>query len=68
MKPYHDATCERCGNTGKRRWIDDLLEFRITRNCVSLCNKCYAALRQADARAWEWFRNYRDRKPSSVKD
>jgi hypothetical protein len=68
MKPYHAAACERCGNVGKHRWIDDFLQFRITEIGVFLCDKCYAALRQADARAWEWFRKYRDRKPSSKKD
>lgn len=58
MKPY---TCERCGNVGKRRSIDDLLEFRITKVRAFLCDKCYAALEQADATAWKWFREYRDR-------
>jgi hypothetical protein len=28
---------------------------------VVLCGKCYDALMQADARAWKWFREYRDR-------
>ena len=66
MKPRHAATlaprkCARCGNPGKHRWIDDFFRFRITKIGVFLCDKCYAALRQADARAWEWFREYRDR-------
>jgi len=68
MKSHRTATCERCENVGKHRWIDDLIRFRITETGVSLCNKCYAALRQADARAWEWFRKYRDRKLRSKKD
>ena len=34
MKPRHAAAlalrkCERCGNVGKHRWIDDLLRFRM---------------------------------------
>ena len=66
MKPRHAATlaprkCARCGNPGKHRWIDDFFRFRITKIGVFLCDKCYAALRQADARAWEWFRECRDR-------
>ena len=65
MKSGHAAACERCGNAGELRLIDDLIRFRMTEIGVNLCNECYAALRQADARAWEWFRKYRDRKPSS---
>ncbi len=53
--------CERCGNVGKQRWIDDLLRFRMTKIGVFLCDKCYKALMQADARAWKWVREYRDR-------
>jgi hypothetical protein len=57
-----DATfCARCGKPGKYRWIDDYRLFRRTRIGLSLCGKCYGALRRADARAWEWFRGYRNR-------
>jgi len=68
MKPRPAATlapgkCERCGNVGKHRWIDDLFRFRMNRIGVVLCRECYKALMQADARAWEWFRGYRDRLP-----
>ena len=52
--------CERCGNVGKHRWIDYLLRFRMNKIGVFLRDKCYKALRQADARAWAWFREYRD--------
>ena len=38
-----------------RRWIDDVFRFRMNRIGVFLCDKCYRALIQADARAWEWF-------------
>lgn len=68
MNSCQAVGCERCGNVGRHRWIDDLLQFRVTEIGVSLCNKCYAALRQADARAWEWFRKFRDRKLSAKKD
>jgi len=63
MKPRHAATlaCEPCGNVGKHRWIDDLLRFRMNKIGVFLCDKHYKALLQADARAWAWFREYRDR-------
>ena len=61
MKPRHDASCARCGSFGRHRRIDDLLRFRMNRIGVVLCDKCYDALMQADARAWDWFREYRDR-------
>jgi hypothetical protein len=61
MKPRHTAACARCRNVGKLRWIDDLLRFRMNKIGVFLCDSCYTALMQADARAWEWFREYRDR-------
>jgi len=61
MKPRPAAACEHCGDVGKQRWINDGLQFRTTRIGVVLCQKCYKALRQADARAWAWFREYRDR-------
>jgi hypothetical protein len=61
MKPRHAAACERCAHVGKLRWIDDLFRFRLTNIGVFLCDKCYKDLIQADARAWEWFREYRDR-------
>jgi hypothetical protein len=62
MKPRHVATlaCERPGNVGKHRWIDNLLNFRMNKSGVFLCDKHYKALLQADARAWAWFREYRD--------
>jgi len=61
MNFRHDAACARCGSVGQHRWIEDLRQFRMNRIGVILCNKCYDALRQADARAWDWFREYRDR-------
>ena len=61
MKPCHDVACARCRSVGQRRWIDDVFRFRMNRIGVFLCDKCYRALIQADARAWEWFREYRDR-------
>ena len=70
MKPRHTATlppgkCERCESFGRRRWIDDLLKFRMYKIGVFLCEKCYKAFRQADGPAWTWFRKYRDRLISS---
>ncbi len=41
--------------------MDDFLRFRMKKISVFLCDKCYKALVQADTRAWEWFREYRDR-------
>jgi len=60
MSPRDDAACARCGSAGQHRWIDDLLRFRMNKIGVILCDKCYDALVQADARAWDWFREYRD--------
>ena len=55
--------CERCGNVSKHRWIGDLFRFRMNKIGVFLCDKCYKAPMQADARAWDWFREYRDDDP-----
>jgi len=60
MSPRHAAACERCGEVGEPRWIADLLQGQISEIGVFLCDKCYTALERADARAWEWFREYRD--------
>jgi hypothetical protein len=34
---------------------------------IVLCDNCYAPLAFADARAWKWFRKYRDRRWPDVK-
>lgn len=62
MSARHDAACTRCGSVGKRRWIDDLYRFRMNQIGVILCDKCHRALMQADARAWDWFRESRPMK------
>ncbi|MGA6970003.1 MAG: hypothetical protein WBY93_00115 [Candidatus Binatus sp.] len=61
MKARHVAACARCGNAAKHRWIDDLLRWRMYRIGIDLCVKCYDGLMQADARAWAWFRGWRER-------
>jgi len=60
MKLGLDAGCERCGDIGKQRRIRDLTRPQNTID-VFLCDKCNQALMQADADAWTWLRQYRDR-------
>ena len=62
MNPRQNVACTRCGSVGKRRWIDDLYRFRMNQIGVILCDKCHRALMQADARAWDWFRESRPMK------
>ncbi len=64
IKMEQSGKCERCGDVGAHRWINDLLRFRLTKIGAVLCQKCYEGLMQADARAWQWFRKFRDRLPN----
>jgi len=61
MKARHAAVCARCGKLGKHSEIKDAVGLFLMRiDDIVLCDKCYNALIQADARAWRWFRKYRD--------
>ena len=55
------ATCARCGNAGKQRQLNELLQFDRDEPVIVLCSKCVQLLRYADARTWRWFRDYRFR-------
>jgi hypothetical protein len=60
-KPGHAGACARCGRIGRQRWVDDLVDLSIENTSIVLCEDCYRHLKEADARAWAWFRKYRDR-------
>jgi hypothetical protein len=53
--------CERCGNVGKPRQLNELLEFDGREPIIVLCNHCVNLLRYADASTWKWFREFRNR-------
>jgi len=40
--------------------MDDLYRWRMYRIDIDLCGKCHDDLKQADAEAWAWFREWRD--------
>jgi len=61
MKAHRAAACARCGNVDRRRIVADSIGSRWTIVSVVLCEDCHRHLRESDARAWEWFRKYRDR-------
>ena len=70
MKPRDAATlapkkCERCGDPGKQRQLDKLLQHNKSAPIIVLCDECVHSLKYADARTWRWFREYRDRLISS---
>lgn len=53
--------CARCGNAGKPRQLNELLQFDMDEPVIVLCGQCFHLLRFADAIIWKWFRKYRDR-------
>jgi hypothetical protein len=55
------AACERCEKAGRPRRLNELLQHDSNEPAIALCRKCVHLLRYADARAWRWFREYRDR-------
>jgi hypothetical protein len=61
MKPRHAARCAYCGNAGKPRQLNELLRHDKNEQVIVLCNQCLRGLKYADARTWEWFRDYRAR-------
>jgi hypothetical protein len=61
MKPRQAAACARCGNVGRPRQIDELLQFNRDELVIALCNQCLHSLKYADAHTWKWFRDYRDK-------
>jgi excisionase family DNA binding protein len=65
MKRRHAAACAHCGNVGKPRQLNELLERDRNEPAIALCDQCVRLLKYADARTWEWFREYRDRLISS---
>lgn len=65
MKPSHGAACARCGKAGQPYQLNDLLEQDESQPCAMICDQCMELLVYADARAWRWFRKYRDRLISS---
>jgi hypothetical protein len=70
MKSRHAAAlapkkCERCGDPGKQRQLDKLLQHNKSAPIIVLCDECVHSLKYADARTWRWFREYRDRLISS---
>jgi hypothetical protein len=62
------AECACCGKVGKQRQIDELLEFNRDEPVIVLCNQCLRSLKYADAGAWKWFRQYRNRNWKFVPD
>jgi hypothetical protein len=60
MKRHLDVGCERCGDIGKQRWDTrpHLASESDQRFSLQEPNK---DLMQADADAWAWFREWRDR-------
>jgi hypothetical protein len=61
MNPRHAAACARCGNAGKQCQLNELLQIDKHEPAVALCDQCLRLLKYADARTWEWFREYRER-------
>jgi hypothetical protein len=61
MKSRHAVACAHCGNAGKPRQLNELLEFDRDEPAIVLCRQCVHLLKYADTRTWKWFREYRDR-------
>jgi hypothetical protein len=60
-KRVSEVACARCGQSARPHQLNELLEFDEREPVIALCGQCVNALKYADARTWEWFREYRDR-------
>jgi hypothetical protein len=50
--------CARCGKPSRIQSIHHVVDGRWTMVKFQSCDNCYRALREADAKAWKWFRDY----------
>ena len=61
MKRREACARAHCGNAGKPRQLNELLQFDRNEPIIALCGQYLHSLKYADASTWKWFRKYRDR-------